>query len=159
VEKAFNVLQAFESHTPELVLAEVARRAGVDNATAFRMLNTLVLLGYVEKVPDSKRFRLTLKCLDLGFNAVARMDFPTIAQPVLQSLVSDRAEAASLGVLDRGEVIYIERLQQGLLRLAVDVRVGTRVPAFCSSLGRAILSRFDESRQRQELDLFPRKKI
>src|SRR3546814_8100033 len=72
VEKAFRVLHAFTSEAPELLLSDVARRADVDNATAFRMLNTLVQLEYVERVPETKRFRLTFKCLDLGFNAIDR---------------------------------------------------------------------------------------
>src|SRR3546814_13650148 len=97
------------------------------------MLNTLVQLEYVERVPETKRFRLTFKCLDLGFNAIARMDLRAAARPVLQKLVSLGAGAASIGVMDRGEVTYIERYQLGLTRLAVDIRVGTRVPAFSRS--------------------------
>jgi IclR family transcriptional regulator, pca regulon regulatory protein len=159
IEKAFRVLQAFTSERPELALAEVARRAEVDNATAFRMLNTLVLLGYVEKIPETKLFRLTLKCLDLGFNAIARMDLRTLARPVLQSLVASGAGAASLGILDRGEVIYIERMQVGMTRLAVDIRVGTRIPAFSSAIGRAILALLPEAQQREELEMRPRVKI
>src|SRR5436309_8796663 len=62
--KGFRVLEAFTSDEPELVLAEIARRTNLDNATTFRLLNTLVMLGYVEKVEDTRKFRLTLKCLD-----------------------------------------------------------------------------------------------
>lgn len=159
VEKAFRVLQAFSSREPELPLADVARRASVDNATAFRMLNTLVMLGYVEKVAESKRFRLTLKCLELGFNAIARMDLRTVAQPVLQTLVADGAGAASIGILDRGDVVYIERMQFGMTRLAVDIRVGTRIPAFSSAIGRAILAQLPEPRQRSELESAPRPRV
>lgn len=140
VAKAFGVLQSFTAETPELVLADVARGAGVDNATAFRMLNTLVQLGYVEKVGDSRRFRLGFKCLDLGFNAIARSDIRQLGRPLLRSLVGNTIEAASLGVLDGDEAVYIERIQAGLQRLAVDVRVGNRVPAYTSALGRAMLA-------------------
>jgi IclR family pca regulon transcriptional regulator len=159
VEKAFRILEVFTSREPELLLSDVARRAQVDNATAFRMLNTLVMLRYVEKVPDSKRFRLTLKCLDLGFNAIARMDFLATARPVLQHLVSLGAGAASIGILDRGDVIYIERMQLGLRRLSVDIRIGTRIAAFSSAMGRAILAFLPEERQRKELDARPREKF
>lgn len=140
VVKAFAVLQSFGPDAEELVIADVARAAGLDNATAFRLLNTLVSLGYVEKVPDSRRFRLTFKCLDLGFNAIARSDIRSLGRPLLRSLVNDRIEAASIGVLDGHEIVYVERIQAGLQRLAVDVRVGNRVPAFSSALGRAILA-------------------
>ena len=78
--KGFRVLQAFTAEEPELKLAEVARRAHLDNGTAFRLLETLVMLGYLERFPETKQYRLTLKPLDLGFNAIARMDLRTIAR-------------------------------------------------------------------------------
>ena len=79
--KGFRVLHAFTADEPELKLSEVARRAGLDNGTAFRLLETLVMLGYLERLPDTKQYRLTLKPLELGFNAIARMDLRTIASP------------------------------------------------------------------------------
>lgn len=151
VGKAFAVLQAFGPDACELVLADVARAASLDNATAFRLLNTLVMLGYVEKVPDTRRFRLTFKCLDLGFTAIARSDLRSLGRPLLRSMVGERIEAASIGVLDGHEVVYIERIQAGLERLAVDVRVGNRVPAYSSAQGRAILSRMPIDAQRAVL--------
>src|SRR5579871_2928412 len=93
--KGFRILEVFTAQEPELTMAEVARRAGVDNATAFRFLNTLVDIGYVERVPDSRKFRLALKVLDLGFNAIARSDLRTRARPILRSLVGEINEAAS----------------------------------------------------------------
>jgi IclR family pca regulon transcriptional regulator len=159
VAKAFAVLQAFGPDSTELVLADVARTAGLDNAGAFRMLNTLVMLGYVEKVPDTRRFRLTLKCLELGFSAIARSDLRSLGRPLLRTIVGERIEAASLGVLDGYEVVYIERIQAGLHRLAVDVRVGNRVPAYSSALGRAILSRMPLEAQRAVLASDPPRRL
>ena len=155
VAKAFAVLQAFGPDADELVLADVARAAGLDNATAFRLLNTLVMLGYVEKVGDTRRFRLTFKCLDLGFSAIARSDLRSLGRPFLRTMVGPRIEAASIGVLDGHEIVYIERIQAGLERLAVDVRVGNRVPAFSSAQGRAILSRLPVDVQRAILESAP----
>lgn len=159
VAKAFAVLQAFGPDSCELVLADVARAAGLDNATAFRLLNTLVMLGYVERVADSRRFRLTFKCLDLGFNAIARSDLRSLARPLLRAIVGERIEAASIGVLDGHEVVYIERIQAGLERLAVDVRVGNRVPAYSSAIGRAILSCMPVEAQRAILKHAPRRRL
>lgn len=159
VAKAFAVLQSFGPDAEELVIADVARAAGMDNATAFRMLNTLVLLGYVEKVADSRRFRLTFKCLELGFSAIARSDIRSLGRPLLRQLVGDRIEAASIGVLDGPEVVYVERIQAGLQRLAVDVRVGNRVPAFSSALGRAILAHLPIDDERAILEAHPPKQL
>jgi len=157
--KGFRVLEAFTAYEPELTLAEVARRAGMDNATAFRLLNTLVAEGYALRVPDTRLFRLSLKVLDLGFNAIARMDLRERVRPVLRSLVGDVNEAASLAVLDGVEMLYVERVQAGLMRLGVDIRIGSRLPVYCSALGLAMLAYLSPERQRQLLDAVPRVKL
>jgi IclR family pca regulon transcriptional regulator len=69
--KGFKIMEAFSAENEEMTLSEIALRSGLDPGTSFRMLNTLVDLGYVTKVPDSRRFTLTLKVLDLGFHAIA----------------------------------------------------------------------------------------
>lgn len=138
--KGFRVLQAFTAQEPELTMAEIARRADMDNATAFRFLNTLVNLGYVDKVDNSRLFRLSLKVLDLGFHAIARADLRTHARPILRGLVGEINEAASIGVLDGSSVMYAERVQAGLTQLGVDVRIGSRVPAYSTAVGQALLA-------------------
>ena len=153
------MLEAFTQEHPELPLADVARRAGCDNATAFRMLNTLVVLGYVEKVAGTRRFRLTLKCLDLGFSAIARSDLRALARPVLRTLVGEMNEAASVGVLDGADVVYVERIQAGMARLGVDVRIGNRVPAYATAIGQAILSRQPREAQIRILNSAPRQAL
>lgn len=138
--KGLRVLEAFTAERPELTLSEVASLAKLDPGTAFRMLNTLVMLGYVARVPESRRFRLTLKVTDLGFHAIGGADLREVARPILRSLVDELSEAASLGVLDGGDVVYIDRVRAGLTRIGVDIRIGTTIPAYCSAIGQAILA-------------------
>jgi IclR family pca regulon transcriptional regulator len=157
--KGFRVLQAFTAEEPELKLSEVARNAGLDNRTAFRLLETLVMLGYVERRTETKRYRLTLKPLELGFNAIARMDLRTIAQPELRALVGTVHEAASIGILDRDEVVFIERYQEGQAGLGADIRVGSRVPAYCTAIGQSILAFLPSAEIRHILGLSRRVKI
>ena len=157
--KGFRVLEAFTAQEPELAMAEVARRAGIDNATAFRFLNTLADIGYVERVPGTRLFRLSLKVLDLGFNAIAHADLRTRARPILRSLVGTVNEAASVGVLDGGEVLYAERIQAGLTRLGVDIRIGSRVPAYSSAVGHAILAWLPVEAQKRILQMVTRKSL
>jgi IclR family pca regulon transcriptional regulator len=157
--KGFRVLEAFTAAEPELPLAQVARRASMDNATAFRLLNTLVMLGYVERIAGTRNFRLTLKCLDLGFNAIARTELRDRVRPVLRSLVGEVNEAASVGVLDGADVAYVERVQAGLVRLGVDVRIGSRIPAYCSAIGLAILAYLPKDEQSRVLALKPRVRL
>ncbi|GAB2896538.1 IclR family transcriptional regulator [Paralcaligenes ginsengisoli] len=157
--KGFKILEAFTAAQPDLTMAEVARRAGIDNATAFRFLNTLVNLGYVEKVADTRLFRLSFKVLDLGFNAIAHSDLRTNARPILRSLVGEVREVASIGVLEGSEVLYAERVQAGLTRLGVDIRIGSRVPVYSSAIGHAILAWCPREFQIQVLEGAPRKQL
>lgn len=157
--KGFRVLESFSAQEPQLTMAQVARAAGVDNATAFRFLNTLVDLGYVQRVPNTRLFELSTKVLNLGFNAIAHADLRTLARPVLRKLVGQTNEAASIGVLENAEIIYAERIQAGLTRLGVDIRIGSRVPVHSTAIGHAILSSLPESEQRAILDARPRQKL
>src|SRR6476659_8170578 len=157
--KGFRVLHAFTAEEPQLKLADVARCAGLDNGTAFRLVETLVMLGYLERLPEAKQYRLTLKPLELGFNAIARMDLRTIAQPELRSLVGAVREAASIGILDRDEVVYIDRYQEGQARLGVDIRVGSRLPAYCTAIGHSILAFLPRAETRRIVGLSRRVKV
>jgi IclR family pca regulon transcriptional regulator len=157
--KGFRILEAFTAQDAELTMAQVARKAGVDNATAFRFLNTLVEIGYVYHVQDTRKFRLALKVLDLGFNAIARLDLRERARPILRGLTGAINEAASIGVLDGSDVIYVERVQAGLARLGVDVRIGSRVPAYSSAVGHSILAWLPQPVQVSILQSQPRKQL
>lgn len=150
--KGFRVLESFSHGSEEMTLSEVAEAAGLDPGTTFRMLNTFVSLGYVARVPGSKRFTLTLKVLDLGFNAIGRKDLRAMVRPTLRSLVDEVSEAASFGVLEGGDVLYIERVRAGFTRLGVDIRVGTRIPVGISAIGQVILAFLPEERLHAALD-------
>jgi IclR family pca regulon transcriptional regulator len=154
--KGLRVLEVFSAERPELTLTETAAAADLDPGTAFRMLNTLVMLGYVQRVPDSKRFRLTLKAADLGLHAIARADLREMARPILRSLVGEVNEAASLGVLDGADILYIERVRAGLTRIGVDIRIGTTIPAFWSTIGEAMLAYLPPHELTRVLALKPR---
>ena len=140
LSKGLRVLEAFSAERSEMTLSEVAAAAVLDPGTAFRMLNTLVMLGYVDRIPETRRFRLTLKVVDLGLHAIGRADLREVARPILRSLVGQISEAASLGVLEGGDVLYVERVRAGLTRMGVDIRIGTTIPAVCSMIGQAILA-------------------
>lgn len=140
VGKAFAVLRAFRAEQPELTITEVAASCDLDRGTAFRLIHTLVSLGYLAPVPGTRRFWLTLKCLELGYSALAAGGLRMQSRPVLQNLVPGVADAASLGMLDGPDVVYLERVQVDLGRHGPDRRVGSRTGAYAAALGHAILA-------------------
>ena len=147
VAKVFAVLKAFGRGAAELTAAEVAAGAGLDRGTAFRLLHTLADLGYVRGVPGSRRYRLTLRCLELGFAALSAGDLPEHATPLLRAVGPDIADAASLGSLEHGEVIYLARVEASLERHGLVRRPGTRVGAYATALGQAIMAWLPQAEQ------------
>jgi IclR family pca regulon transcriptional regulator len=157
--KAFAVLHAFDPALPELTIAEVAGRAGLDRGTAFRLIHTLVDLGYLRAVPGTRRFRLGLKCLELGFLALSSQDLRAHAAPLLRERVPEIADAGSLGTLDGPDVIYLERVEAGTGRHDVDRRPGRRIRAYGAALGHAQLAFLPEARQVAILESAERVKL
>lgn len=148
VAKVFAVIKAFDVTLPELTVSEVAARAGLDRGTSFRLVHTLCSLGYLAPAPG-RRYRLTLKCLELGYTPLARADLKLLARPLLRDLVPSLADAASLGMLEGTDIVYVERTQAPLPQLTLDRRPGSRTGAYGAALGHAILARLPVERQHQ----------
>jgi len=159
VGKAFAVLKSFTSEAFELTLSEIAARAELDRGTAFRLIQTLVELGYLQAVPQSRRFRLGIACLDLGYTVLSHGSLRNIVEPMLRDLVPDVGDAASLGILDGGDVVYLARVGAGLDRHKMDRRPGTRIPAYSAALGHVMLAHLARDEQIARLDARPRVKL
>lgn len=158
VGKTFSVLQAFQPENPVMTVSEVAAAAGLDRGTAFRLLHTLASLGYLRSVPG-KRFRLALKCLDLGYSALASHELWDNAAPLLEDCVPEIVDAASLGVLDGNDIIYLKRYDALVGRHRVDARPGRKVSNHAAALGHAVLAWLPEDRQIEILESQPRIKL
>lgn len=153
------VLEVFDPQNQTLTLSEIAARAELDPGTTFRIVKTMLELGYLEQTGEAKRYYLGLKVLDLGFTAIARMDPHDAARPILRSLVGHINEAASIGVLYGAEAVYVDRVQAGMVRLGVDVRVGSRIAVYCSALGHALIAHLPKSERQRILSAHPRPKL
>lgn len=149
--KAFRLLEAVAASENDLTLSELASAASLDPGTTHRMLKTLIDLGYVAR-SEAKRFTLTMKVLDLGFRAIGHRDMRTLARPILRALVGEVSEAASLGVLSGTNVLYIERMRAGIMRLGVDIQIGTMIPAMGSVIGWAMLAHLPQQESRRLMD-------
>ncbi len=140
--RGLSVITAFGPRTPELTLSEVARATELTRAAARRFLLTLSDLGYVRF--DGKRFRLTPKVLDLGYAYLSGLSLPGIAEPHLEELVKQTHESSSMSVLDGGDIVYVARVPTSRI-MAVTISVGTRFPAYATSMGRVLLAGLDEA--------------
>jgi IclR family pca regulon transcriptional regulator len=115
----------------------VARVTGLTRAAARRFLLTLEELGYVRSV--DRRFTLTARVLELGYSFLSSLSLPEIAQPHLRELVEQVHESSSVSVLDGTDVVYVAREPTQRI-MTVAISVGTRFPAYATSMGRVLLS-------------------
>nr|WP_310796293.1 IclR family transcriptional regulator [Burkholderia thailandensis] len=136
------VIRAFDAEHPEQTLTEVASATGLTRASARRILLTLQTLGYVEA--DGRLFRLTPKILDLGFAYLTSMPFWNLAEPVMEQLSARIHESCSAAVLDRTEIVYVLRVPTHKI-MTINLSIGSRLPAYCTSMGRVLLSSLDDA--------------
>lgn len=131
------VLRSFGADAPAQTLTEVAQRTGLTRAGARRLLLTLQQLGYVTS--DGRLFRLTPRVLELGFAYLSAQPVWQRAQPVMEALVRELGESCSAAVLDGADIVYVLRVPARKI-MTVDLGVGSRLPAFCTSMGRVLLA-------------------
>jgi len=150
VEKAFRVLAAFDSGRPSLSLTEIAAATGLDKSAAQRFTHTLARLGYLRKVPETRRFELTTRTLELGYHYTRSSPLLEAALPKLLDLSRLTEESISLTVPDDTHIVYVSRLVSRHM-LHTNVIIGTRLPAYCTAPGIAILSRLPLAEARATL--------
>ncbi len=136
-ERGLRVIRAFGRGQAEMTLSAVARETELNRATARRLLLTLEELGYVQRRDDL--FRLTPRVLDLGYAYLSSFGLPQLALPFLETLSERIHEASSVGVLDGPNVVYVARVPAKRV-MTVSIGLGSRFPAYRTSLGRAILA-------------------
>jgi IclR family pca regulon transcriptional regulator len=145
VEKAFRVLNVFGPGRHELSLSQIAEFTGMDISGAQRFTHTLLTLGYLTKDSDTRRLSLTPKALDLASHFLGSHRLVINAMPYLMHLSKETEETVNLTLLDNTEIIFVARFMSRHL-LNTDVVIGTRMPAYCTAPGIAILSRMPEDK-------------
>ena len=140
--KGLSVIETFTAQKPRQSITEVAEASGLDRATARRCLLTLAHQGYADY--DGKFFALTPKVLRLGTACLASMALPHIVQPSLDQLSEKLNESSSVSILDGTEVVYIARAAQQKV-MSIALMPGSRLPAYCTSMGRVMLAALPEA--------------
>jgi IclR family pca regulon transcriptional regulator len=145
--KGLAVIETFTAERPRQSIAEVSVASGLDRATARRCLLTLASQGYADY--DGKFFTLTPRVLRLGTACLATMPLPQVVQPFLERLSEALGESSSVSILDEDEIVYVARAAQRKV-MSIALMPGSRLPAFCTSMGRVLLAALapDEARQR-----------
>jgi IclR family transcriptional regulator, pca regulon regulatory protein len=153
LERGLAILGCFTPSRPVLGIADIADELGMSRSTTHRYVITLVALGYLEQ-GASRKYRLGLRVTDLGMSALNSTGLREHARPYLEDLRQRTSYTASLGVLDGTEVLYIDRarsFRRGQSDVDLGLQAGSRVPAYCTAMGKLLLANLPETQQREVL--------
>jgi IclR family pca regulon transcriptional regulator len=143
LERGLAILSTFTATRPLLGVTELAREVGLSRSSAHRYIATLAKLGYLEQEASTRRYRLGPRVVDLGFSAINSMELRQLAAPDLQALSDSTGRTVNMAVLDGADIVYIERCRsasQGQREIDLNLHVGSRLPAYCTSMGKVLLA-------------------
>jgi IclR family transcriptional regulator, pca regulon regulatory protein len=162
LERGLAVLCIFSPDRPALGISELARELGLTRSTTHRYVATLATLGFLEQDDVTRKYRLGPRVLDLGFSMLGSLGLREIAAPHLRRLTEATGHTSNLAIRDDTDVILIDRVRGRRGRyhhLEFSLHVGSRIPAYCSATGKALLAflpRPDLERLLERIDLVQR---
>jgi IclR family transcriptional regulator, pca regulon regulatory protein len=143
LERGLAILGAFTPDCPALGISELAQRLGLTRSTTHRYVATLAKLGYLDQDDATRKYRLGMRVLDLGFSVLGALGLREIAAPHLQRLTATTGHTSNLAIRDDTDVILIDRIRGRLGRyhhLEFGLHAGSRIPSYCSATGKALLA-------------------
>jgi IclR family pca regulon transcriptional regulator len=150
LERGLAILSSFTASQALLGISDLARMLGLSRSTTHRYVSTLVALGYLEQDPSTRRYRLGPRVIDLGFSAINSMELREISLPHLQQLSDKTGHTVNMAILDGSDIVYIERCRsarQGQRDIDLNLHVGSRLPAYCTSMGKVLLAFLPDDRR------------
>lgn len=151
LERGLAILSCFTPKRPVLGIADIADELGMSRSTTHRYVITLLALGYLEQ-GASRKYRLGLRVTDLGMSALNSTGLREHASPYLEELRQRTSYTVSLAVLDGPEILYVDQarsFRRGQGQASVDARTGSRLPVYCTAMGKLLLANVPESDQRE----------
>jgi IclR family transcriptional regulator, KDG regulon repressor len=139
IGRAFAIMEEIARNRDGIGLAELSKRVGLHNSTTFHLVRTMVLLGYVRQLKDSKRYRIGRPLFALAANALDEIEMMSLATPVLEALSRETGESAHFSVRMNDAVVVLARTG-GLGAFQLADRVGVVRPAYCTALGKIMLA-------------------
>jgi len=154
LERGLAVLTTLAEQRRPLGLVEIARAAGLSKSTCHRYVASLVALGYLEQDTDTRKYALGPAAITLGVAAVGSLELTRVAGRPLQTLADEANHTASLTILDGPDIVYVDRRRpvRAGFRIELNVQVGTRLPAYCTSMGKVLLAYRDPDAVRSVVD-------
>lgn len=144
IVKAANIIQLLSTAEAPMSLGEISRELIMQKSTLHGILATLCNVGYVVQIPDSGRYRLSVKLFELGNKVAASWNERKLAYPHMKRIVSLTGEAVHMAILENGDVLYIHKLESDQsIRIVTDS--GVRLPPHCSGVGKVLLSGLSDS--------------
>jgi IclR family pca regulon transcriptional regulator len=153
LERGLAILGCFTPERPVLGIADIADDLGMSRSTTHRYVITLVALGYLEQ-GASRKYRLGLRVTDLGMSALNSTGLREHAHPYLEELRQRTSYTVNLAVLDGDEILYVDRarsFRRGQSKIDLDLHPGSRLPAYCTSMGKLLLAYLPDDQQRELL--------
>jgi IclR family pca regulon transcriptional regulator len=157
LSRGLSILFVLSESSSPLNLTELSQKLHLSKSTLQRQIFTLHQLGYLERDEGTKRYRLGRKVFTFGFNVVRSMDLRKIAHPFLEAASKEIGETVNLAILDGVEIVYVERIKTEQI-LNINLQVGSRLPTYCTSMGKAILAFMQKGRVKEimkEVNLVP----
>ena len=143
LERGLLILSSFSENRPVLGISDLGRAVGLNRSTTYRYVATLAKLGYLQQDPDSRKYSLGPRVVDLGFAAINSMEITRVAGPFLQALSDETGYTVSMAVLDGPDIVYVDRRRSGrasTFAMGLHLHVGSRLPAYCTSMGKVLLA-------------------
>jgi IclR family pca regulon transcriptional regulator len=150
IGKCFQVLEALNAAGRPTTLTALAAAAGLDRSATQRITHTLGRLGYLRQHPESRAWSLGTRLLEFGHTVLANDRLRECALPLLEALNERTGETVNLMELEGREIVYVARFPSRHA-VSVDLHVGSRLPAYCTAAGRAILARLRDAQARELL--------
>jgi DNA-binding IclR family transcriptional regulator len=139
IERAFAILELLGNADYQLGISDIASRSQLPLATVHRLLSTLIQLGYAEQNPDTNKYTLGVRILQMRGAVIEQLNLGVQAMPIMKTLMRRVNETVHLAVLNEGEIVYIERVE-GLQTQGMYTRIGKRGPAHATALGKALIA-------------------
>jgi IclR family pca regulon transcriptional regulator len=149
LERGLAILSSFTASQSLLGISDLARMLGLTRSTTHRYVSTLVALGYLEQDLATRRYRLGPRVIDLGLSAINSMELREISLPHLQQLSDETGNTVNMAILDGADVVYVERCRSsrhGQRDIDLNLHVGSRMPSYCTSMGKVLLAYLPEDR-------------